>query len=64
MIHQQTPFYFNKEKGYIIMSNKIVLRAFKKNNKVVYQVIYNNKIISQSTKFNNLNLKAFGYKLK
>lgn len=46
------------------MSNKTVLRAFKKNNKVVYQVIYNNKIISQSTKFNNLNLKAFEYKLK
>lgn len=46
------------------MSNKTVLRAFKKNNKVVYQVIYNNKIISQSTKFNNLNLKTFGYKLK
>ena len=44
--------------------NKTTLRVFKKDNKVLYQVIFNNRIISQSTKFDNLNLKSFKYKLK
>ena len=43
---------------------KTILRVFKKNNKVIYQVIYNNKVVSQSTKFNDLNLKSLGYRLK
>lgn len=46
------------------MNNKTVLRAFKSGDKVVYQVIFNNKVVSQSTKFDNLNLKSFKYKLK
>ena len=44
--------------------SSVMLRVFKKDGRVVYQVVRNGKIVSQSTKFDGLNLKPFKYKLR